>query len=72
MVIVLANSEGVIVGTIIGIIVGFLLALIVLGYLTKQPTYASVIFERDESGRIVAIRYVQGGSQNVINVQKSS
>jgi hypothetical protein len=72
MVTALADSEGVIVGAIIGIIVGFLLALIILGYLTKQPTYASVIFERDESGRIVAIHYVQGGSQGVINVQKPS
>ena len=60
----MSSSGEAIVGAVVGIVIGFILALIILSYLTssRQPTYASVIFERDESGRIVAIHYVQGGA----------
>jgi YD repeat-containing protein len=69
MVIIMTNSRDAIAGAIVGIIIGFVLALIVLTYITssKQPTHTTVTFERDESGRIVAIHYVQGSAQGGIN-----
>jgi hypothetical protein len=71
---IVANSNSAIAYAILGIIIGFILAFIVLNYATslKQPTYATIIIERDESGRIVAIHYIQGGRQGGTDAQKPS
>jgi hypothetical protein len=51
---------GVVIGVVVGILVGFALSRYISSAQFQQPLYASVVFERDESGRITAIHYVSG------------
>jgi hypothetical protein len=58
-VVTVAESGWFLAGLAVGIIIGFLAGFAVSRYLA-QPSYASVVFERDEKGRIAAIHYVPG------------
>lgn len=58
----MADSGWFIAGFVIGVAVG-----VVAGYMLSRfisaPMHASVVFDRDESGRISAIHYVPGAQR---------
>jgi Na+/H+ antiporter NhaA len=49
---------GILIGLIIGLPVGMAIA-----FILRQVQLASVVFDRDEQGRIVAIHYVPGAGR---------
>jgi len=59
-----ADAGWFVAGVVIGVVIGFLLGFTLSRYISpaqlQQPLHASVVFERDESGRITAIHYVPG------------
>jgi galactitol-specific phosphotransferase system IIC component len=57
----LAESEWFIAGFVIGVIIGVLAGYMLSRYLAQPMMVpASVVFDRDASGRIVAIHYIPG------------
>jgi len=50
---------GLLVGLLVGVPIGWLIAQVLMKLPSAQAT-ASVVFDRDEQGRIVAIHYVPG------------
>jgi galactitol-specific phosphotransferase system IIC component len=57
----LTDSEWFIAGFIIGVIIGVLAGYMLFRYLVQPMTApASVVLDRDASGRIVAIHYMPG------------
>lgn len=58
----MAESGWFLAGLAVGIIIGFVAGFAVSRYLA-QPMHASVVFERDEKGRIAAIHYVPGAQR---------
>jgi len=50
------NAEWLLVGVVIGILIGIILWLLI-SMLRGNREQASVIFERDESGKIIGIHY---------------
>jgi ABC-type antimicrobial peptide transport system permease subunit len=53
----LADSDWLAIGIVIGVLVGIPLGWIIAQAISK-PTPSSLIFDRDERGRITAIHYV--------------
>jgi uncharacterized membrane-anchored protein YhcB (DUF1043 family) len=61
----MADHEWLLVGLVIGLLVGIPIGWLIAQVLMKaQPAQAaSVVFDRDEQGRIVAIHYVPGAGR---------
>jgi uncharacterized membrane-anchored protein YhcB (DUF1043 family) len=53
---------GLLVGLLVGVPIGWLIAQVLMKLPAAQAT-ASVVFDRDEQGRIVAIHYVPGAGR---------
>jgi uncharacterized membrane-anchored protein YhcB (DUF1043 family) len=58
----MAEHDWLVVGFIIGLLVGIPIGWLAAQLVTRQYP-ASVVFERDEQGRIVAIHYVPGAGR---------
>jgi ABC-type antimicrobial peptide transport system permease subunit len=52
---------GLVIGLLLGIPIGWLISQVLLSAQHAQP--ASVVFDRDEQGRVVAIHYVPGAGR---------
>jgi ABC-type antimicrobial peptide transport system permease subunit len=64
-VVVVAEQDWLLVGIVIGLLIGIPIGWLISQVLLKiQPMQAaSIVFDRDEQGRIVAINYVPGVSR---------
>jgi uncharacterized membrane-anchored protein YhcB (DUF1043 family) len=53
---------GFVIGVAVGVVVGYVLSRYIPYAQAQQPLGATVVFERDENGRIIAIHYVPGAT----------